>query len=66
MVKYTYHKIYHLNHLEVYHSVVLNAFDFFFIFLNVYLSLRDRERQTMNRGGAERRGDTESKAGFRL
>ena len=35
-------------------------------FLNVYLLLRDRERQSMNLGGAERGGDTESKAGSRL
>ena len=35
-------------------------------FLNVYLFLRDRERQSMSRGGAEREGDTESKAGSRL
>ena len=33
------------------------------IFFNVYLSLRDGETQSMSRGGAEREGDTESKAG---
>ena len=33
---------------------------------NVYLFLRDGERQSMSRGGAEREGDTESKAGSRL
>ena len=27
---------------------------------------RDRERQSMSRGGAEREGDTESEAGSRL
>ena len=27
---------------------------------------RERERQSMSRGGAERRGDTESEAGSRL
>ena len=32
-------------------------------FLNVYLFLRDWERQSMSRGGAEREGDTESEAG---
>ena len=38
-----------------------------FFFLNVYLLLRDRERQSMSIGGAERQeGDTESKAGSRL
>ena len=35
-------------------------------FFNVYLFLRDRARQSMSRGGAERGGDTESKAGSRL
>ena len=28
--------------------------------------MRERERQTMSRGGAEREGDTESEAGSRL
>ena len=32
---------------------------FYFLFFNVYLFLR----QSMNRGGAEREGDTESEAG---
>ena len=35
------------------------------IFFNVYLLLRDRETQSMSRGGTERR-DTESEAGSRL
>ena len=35
-------------------------------FFNVYLFLRDRERQSMRKGGAEREGDTESEAGSRL
>ena len=38
----------------------------FLIFLNVYSFLRDRERQSVSRGGAERGGDTESEAGSRL
>ena len=44
----------------------------FFLFLikknvfNVYLFLRDRERQSTSEGGAERKGDTESEAGSRL
>ena len=49
-----------------------------FFFFNVYLVLRERERerhththtqretQSVSRGGAEREGDTESKAGSRL
>ena len=39
---------------------------FFFKNFNVYLLLRDRETQSMSRGGAEREGDTESEAGSRL
>ena len=35
-------------------------------FLNMYLFLRDRERQSTSRGGAESKGDTESEAGSRL
>ena len=38
----------------------------FLIFFNIYLFLRDRERQSMSRGGAEREGDTESETGSRL
>ena len=37
-----------------------NFFSTFFIYFG------DRERQSMNGGGAEREGDTESKAGSRL
>ena len=33
---------------------------------NVYSFLKDRERQSISRGGAEREGDTESEAGSRL
>ena len=36
----------------------------FFFFFNVYFW--DRERQSMNRGGAEREGDTESETGPRV
>ena len=39
---------------------------FFLIFLNVYLFLRERQRQSASRGGVEREGDTESEAGSRL
>ena len=35
-------------------------------FFNVYLFLRDRQRQNMNGGGAEKEGNTESEAGSRL
>ena len=39
-----------------------------YIFLNIYLFLRDteRERQSRREGGAEREGDTEYEAGSRL
>ena len=40
-------------------------FFFFNFFFNVY-SFFDRERQRVSGGGAEREGDTESKAGSRL
>ena len=36
------------------------------MFFNVYLSLRKGERQSVSGGGAERQGDTESKAGSRF
>ena len=35
-------------------------------FFNDYLFLRNRERQSVSGGGAEREGDTESEAGSRL
>ena len=35
-------------------------------FFNAYLFLRQRERQSMSGGGAEREGDTESEAASRL
>ena len=34
--------------------------------IDIYLFLSDRERQSTSRGGAEREGDTESKAGSGL
>ena len=39
---------------------------FCFRFFSVYLFLRDRERQSVSGGGAEREGDTESEAGSGL
>ena len=46
-----------------FYLLFLLAFD-----LNVYLFLRERkrEKQSVSGGGAEREGDTESKAGSRL
>ena len=38
---------------------------FIFIFLT-FIYFWDRERQSLNKGGAEREGDTESEAGSRL
>ena len=44
-----------------------HSFIFYFLFfLNVYLLWRDRETQSISRGGVERGGDTESEAGSRL
>ena len=44
-----------------------STYSFFFnFFLNIYLFLRDRKRQSASREGAEREGDTESKADSRL
>ena len=40
--------------------------DWGFFSLNVYLLLKDRERQSMSMGGAERGEDTESEVGSRL
>ena len=47
---------------------MLNTFFFFFNFFStfIYLFFWDRERQSMNGGGAEREGDTESEVGSRL
>ena len=39
---------------------------FFFFFQRFYFYFWDRERQSMNEGGAEREGDTESETGSRL
>ena len=44
-------------------SQSIRDFKFFF---NVFIYFWDRERQSMNRGGAEREGDKESKAGSSL
>ena len=38
----------------------------FIVFLSLFIFERERERQSMSRGGADREGDTESKAGSRL
>ena len=39
---------------------------FFKIIFHVYLDLRERQRQSVRGGGAEREGDTELEAGSRL
>ena len=51
---------------RAHYSVSLCLRIFLFFFFNAYLFLRDRERPSASRGGAEREGDTESKAGSRL
>ena len=46
---------------------MLEKVEFFFnFFFNVFIYFWDRERQSMNGGGAEREGDTESETGSRL
>ena len=47
-------------------SVVSSFHLLIYLFLNVYSFLKDRERESASRGGAEREGDTESEAGSRL
>ena len=39
---------------------------FYFILFSTFIYFWDRERQSMNGGGAEREGDTESETGSRL
>ena len=39
---------------------------FFLIFFSTFIYFWDSERQSMNGGGAEREGDTESETGSRL
>ena len=43
-----------------------NHSEFVLFFFNVCLFLREGEKQSTRRGGAEREGDTESEAGSRL
>ena len=44
----------------------INIIEFFFLNFLTFIYFWDRERQSMNRGGAEREGDTESETGSRL
>ena len=44
-------------HKHIPRSLGWKVFFFFLIFFNVYLFLRERERQSMSRGGPEREGD---------
>ena len=43
-----------------------SLFFFFLIFFSTFIYFWARERQSLNGGGAEREGDTESEAGSRL
>ena len=47
-------------------AFLLLFFFCFLIFFQRFYLFWDRERQSMNRGGAEREGDTESETGSRL
>ena len=53
-------------YLFIYSRFSPKLLNIFFNFFNVYLFLRDSERQSASRGGAEREGDAESEAGSRL
>ena len=44
----------------------MTVFIFLFFFQRLFIFFWDRERQSMNRGGTEREGDTESETGSRL
>ena len=44
----------------------IHKMEYFFNFFNIYLLLRNSERQSMSMGGAETEGDTESEACSRL
>ena len=50
-----------INFFTQYPIILIECF-----FFNVYSFLKDRERQSTSRGGAETEGDTESEAGSRL
>ena len=52
-----------MNSTEVNRAVTIL---FFLIFFSMFIYFWDRERQSMNGGGAEREGDTESETGSRL
>ena len=47
-------------------SILPHFFFFFNVFFFFIIYFWDRERQSMNGGGAEREGDTESETGSRL
>ena len=47
-------------------SSFMKQYFFFFNFFSMFIYFWDRERQSMNGGGAEREGDTESETGSRL
>ena len=51
---------------RIFPIVKLGQFPVNFFFFNIYLLLRDRETQSVSRGGVEKGGDTESEAGSRL
>ena len=60
--------IYHANACQNKAEVAILVSDkLYFIYLCIFnLFLKERERQSMSREGAEREGDTESEAGSRL
>ena len=53
-------------YLFAFFVVSLDGKTLLILFFNVYLLLKDRESQSVSRGGAEGEGDTESEAGSRF
>ena len=51
---------------ETHITLYVNQLEFKKNFFSTFIYFWDRERQSMNGGGAEREGDTESETGSRL
>ena len=62
------HISYTIEIVSIFLQKAMNNFATFFkfFFFQIFIYFWDRERQSMNGGGAEREGDTESEAGSRL
>ena len=58
--------MFHFAEHDFYHTLITWPLSVNFIFYLLIYFWGDRERQSMNGGGAEREGDTESETGSRL